>query len=123
LRHAEQNALGAHVSVESLHVGDSEHQFDLSCWILVGSRVQRESGFACPELAPAGRLELQSKTKHIAVELHSFVHIGDELDRVSKLYSLHFAPPLTAECQLSQQMLAAANRLKVWDVSTASATA
>src|ERR1700739_3367792 len=41
-RHAEQNTLGAHVAVESLHIGDSETQFDFSCWILLGSRVQSE---------------------------------------------------------------------------------
>src|ERR1700747_1509487 len=38
-RHGEQNALGAHVSVKSLDIGDSESQLDFSRWILVGSRV------------------------------------------------------------------------------------
>jgi hypothetical protein len=45
-RHAEQHALGAHVAVESLHIGDSETQFDLARWIFLGSGVQRKSGFA-----------------------------------------------------------------------------
>src|SRR4029077_4207931 len=52
--HAEQHALGAHVAVESLHIGDSEAQLDLACWIFLGSRVQRKGGFARHELAPAG---------------------------------------------------------------------
>jgi len=52
-RHAEQNALRAHVPVESLDVRDSETQFDLSCRIFVRRRVQRESSFARRELAPA----------------------------------------------------------------------
>ena len=60
-RHAEQNALGAHVPVESLHIGYSETEFDFSCWILVGSWVQRESGLARHELARDGRqLEVPS---------------------------------------------------------------
>ena len=43
-RHAEQHALGAHIPVESLDIRDCEAQFDLSRWILVGSRMQGESG-------------------------------------------------------------------------------
>src|ERR1700746_214187 len=56
-RHAEQNTLGAHVAVETLDIGDSESQFDLSCWVLVRSRVQCESGLACHKLAPTRRFE------------------------------------------------------------------
>src|SRR5580692_2123950 len=93
-RHAEQNTLGAHVAVESLHVGNSEPQFDLSSRVLFGSRVQRESGFARHELAPARRLELDLETEHVAVELHSFVHVSNELDRIFKLCSFHLTPPL-----------------------------
>src|SRR5580693_8406562 len=93
-RHAEQNTLGAHVPVESFYVGDSEPQFDLSSRVLVGSRVQRESGFARHELAPTRRFELKLETEHITVELHRFVHLGDELDHVSKPYSFHLTPPL-----------------------------
>src|SRR5215813_838518 len=37
--HAEHNTFGAHVSVESLDIGDSEAQFHFSCWVLVRSRV------------------------------------------------------------------------------------
>ena len=33
-RHAKQNTLGAHVAVETLDIGDSEAQLDLSCWVL-----------------------------------------------------------------------------------------
>src|SRR5262249_49123515 len=86
---AEQNALGAHVPVESLHVGNREPQFDLSSRVLFGSRVQRESGFARHELAPTRRLELHLETENVTVELHSFVHVSDELDRVSQLCALH----------------------------------
>ena len=57
-RHAEQNTLGAHVAIETLDIGDSETQFDLSCWVLVGSRVQRESGFTCFEFTLARRFKL-----------------------------------------------------------------
>jgi hypothetical protein len=57
-RHAEKHAFCAHVPVENLDNGNSEAQFDFSRWILVGSRVQRESGFARDKLTPAGRLEL-----------------------------------------------------------------
>jgi hypothetical protein len=41
-RHAEQNALGAHVPVKSLHVGNRKAQFDFSCRIFIGSRVHCE---------------------------------------------------------------------------------
>jgi hypothetical protein len=53
-RHAEEHAFRAHVAVENLHVGDGEPQFDLSSRVLVGSRVQREGGFARRGLAPSG---------------------------------------------------------------------
>jgi hypothetical protein len=36
------------------------------------------------------------ETEHIAVELHRLVHVGDELDHVSKLCSFHLTPPLRA---------------------------
>src|SRR5438046_10117925 len=58
-RHAEEHALGAHVPVESLDIGDSETQCDLPRWIVVGSRVQRESGFARHELAQPGDSNLR----------------------------------------------------------------
>ena len=74
-RHAEEHALGAHLAVESLDIGNSEAQFDFSRWILVGSRVQGEGRFARNELTPTGRLELQRETENIAVELHGPVHI------------------------------------------------
>jgi len=32
-RHAEENTLGAHAPAKSLDIGDSETQFDLSCWV------------------------------------------------------------------------------------------
>ena len=38
-RHAEQNTLGGHISVKGLYIGDSESQFDFSCWVLIRSRV------------------------------------------------------------------------------------
>jgi hypothetical protein len=38
-RHAEQHALCGHIAVESLDIGDSEAQFDLSRWIFLGSWV------------------------------------------------------------------------------------
>jgi hypothetical protein len=94
-RHAEEHAFRAHVPLESLHVGDSEPQFYLSGRVLFRSRVQRESGFACHELAPAGRLELDLETERVAVELHGFVHIGYELDRVPQLCALRLPPPLS----------------------------
>src|SRR5271167_2091577 len=97
-RHAEEHAFRAHVPVESLHVGDSEPQFDLSSRVLFGSRVQRESGIARHELTPARRFELKLETEHITVEIHCLVHVGDELDHVSKLCSFHFdssTEPLT----------------------------
>jgi hypothetical protein len=53
-RHGEQNALGGHVLVESLDIGNSKSQFDFSRWILVGSRMQSETSFARRELAPSG---------------------------------------------------------------------
>src|SRR5215813_13632151 len=40
--HGEHDALGAHLTIEIFDIGDSETQFDLSCWILIGSRVQGE---------------------------------------------------------------------------------
>src|SRR5690242_12339159 len=58
-RHGEQHALGVHVSVKSLNVGDSETQFDFSCRILVRRRMRSESGLARRELAPTRRFELQ----------------------------------------------------------------
>ena len=88
-RHAEEHAFRAHVPVESLYVGDGEPQFDLSSRILLGSRVQRESSLAGHELTLAERFELKLETEHIAVELHRLVHVGDELDHVSKLCSFH----------------------------------
>src|SRR5262249_16515667 len=91
--HAEQNAFGAHVAVESLDVSDREAQFDLSCWIFIGSGVQSQSGLARPELPPSQRLEFQLQSEHIAVELHSLVHISDELDHVSQLRCLHLRLP------------------------------
>jgi hypothetical protein len=69
-RHAEQNTFSSHVPVENLDIGDGETQFHFSCWVLVGSRVQRESGFARHELAPARRFELKLETQNIAVELN-----------------------------------------------------
>jgi hypothetical protein len=87
--HGELNALGAHVLVKSLDTGDRETPFDLSCWILVGRWVQRQSGFTRHELAPSRRLELQLETDDIAVELHRRFHIGNKLDRVPQLCSLH----------------------------------
>jgi hypothetical protein len=59
---------------------------------LFGSRVQSEIGFARRELAPAGRLELELETKHITVELDGFIHVGDELNHVPELCSLHLRP-------------------------------
>src|SRR5215831_18032387 len=88
-RHGEQHPLRAHVSVKSLDIGDSEAQFQFSCWVLLGSRVQRESCLSCHELAPTRRLELYLQTKHIAMELHGFVHVSDKLDYVPQLCS-HF---------------------------------
>lgn len=41
--HAEENALGAHIPVESFDIGNGEAQFDLSRWILVGSRARIQS--------------------------------------------------------------------------------
>src|SRR5215469_8743630 len=91
-RHAEQNTLGSHVPVKSLDIGDRETQFDFSSRILVGSGMQSEGGFTRRELAPTRRLEFQLQTKHIAMELRSFVHIGDKLDHVSQL-CLHLCLP------------------------------
>src|ERR1700730_3380834 len=56
--------------------------------------MQRQCSFARHELAPSRRLELEFETKHIAVELHGFAHVGDKLDHVPKLRSLHLTPPL-----------------------------
>ena len=92
--HGEHNTFGAHVPVKSLHLWNGETQFDSTCWVLVGSRVQRERGLARYKLAPPRRLELELETHHIAVELHCFAHVGDELDHVPKLRSLHLPPPL-----------------------------
>src|SRR5207249_4288189 len=88
-RHAEDHTLDAHIAVESLDIGDSETQLDSSGWVLVRSRVQRESSFARHELAPARRFELELEAEHITVELHRLVHVGDELDHVPKLRSSH----------------------------------
>src|ERR1700757_4442421 len=52
--HGEQNAPCAHVPVECLDICDTETQFDLSCWILPGRRMQREGGFSRREFAPPG---------------------------------------------------------------------
>jgi len=41
--HAEEDTLRAHLLVESFDIGDSETQFDLSRWVLVGSGMQREA--------------------------------------------------------------------------------
>jgi len=89
-RNAEEHALRAHVPVEGLHVGDSEPEFDLSRRVLVGSRVQGESGFARREFTPAGRFEPKLETECVTVELYRFVHVRHELDHVSKLCSFHF---------------------------------
>ena len=43
----------------------------------------------CDE-APAGRFEPKRETECVTVELYCFVHIGHELDHVSKLCSFHF---------------------------------
>src|SRR6516165_4537760 len=67
-RHAEQDSFVAHFPVKNLDIGDSETQFDFSCWVLTGSRVQSESRFARHELAPPRRLELDSQTEHIAID-------------------------------------------------------
>src|SRR5215472_11567240 len=88
-RHAEQYALGAHIPIERLDISDSETQFHFACRIFVRSRVQRESSFARHELTPLRRFEFQCQTEHIAMELHSFVHVGDELNHIPKLCSLH----------------------------------
>ena len=93
-RHVEQLTLGAQVPVERFDVCNCETQFDFSCWVLVGSRVQRESGFARHELAPSRRLELDLETEHVTVELHGFVHVSHELDHIPKLCSFHLTPPL-----------------------------
>ena len=63
-------------------VGDSEPKFDLSGRVLVGSRVQGESGFARREFTPAGRFEPKLKTECVTVELYRFVHVGHELNHV-----------------------------------------
>ena len=57
-RHAEQNTFSSHAPVESLDIRDGETEFDFSRWILVGTRMQRESGLACYELAPTRLFEL-----------------------------------------------------------------
>src|SRR5579862_8608976 len=87
--HAKQHDLGAHVSIESLDISDGETQFDLPRWILVGSRVESECRFARGKFTPARRFELHFQTEHIAVELHGFVHVGDKLNDVPRLCSLH----------------------------------
>lgn len=89
---AEEHASRAHFPVEGLHVGDSEPEFDLSRRVLVGSRVQGESGFARREFTPAWRFEPKLETECVTVELYRFVHVGHELDHVSKLCSFHFEP-------------------------------
>jgi hypothetical protein len=58
-RHAEKYAFGTHVPIKSLDIGNRETEFDLSCWILLGSRVQSDTSFARRELAPSRRLEFQ----------------------------------------------------------------
>jgi hypothetical protein len=51
-RHAEQDAFGSDVLVESLNIGNPEALFDSPGGILIGSRMQSEGGFARHELAP-----------------------------------------------------------------------
>src|SRR5580704_13363577 len=103
-RNGEEHALRAHVSVEGLHVCDSEPEFDVSRRVLVGSRVQGESGFARREFTPAGRFEPKLETECITVELYRFVHVRHELDHVSKLCSFHFdSLRPTPECKLSRR--------------------
>jgi hypothetical protein len=89
-RNAEEHAFRAHVPVEALHVGDSEPEFDFSRRILVGSRVQGESGFTRREFTLAGRFKPKLETECVTVELYRFVHVRDELDHISKLCSFHF---------------------------------
>src|ERR1700739_574549 len=55
-RNAEAHALRAHLPVEGLHVGDSEPEFDLSRRVLVGSRMQGESGVPRREFTPGHRI-------------------------------------------------------------------
>src|ERR1700747_178148 len=98
-RHGEKHAFRAHVPVKSLDIDNSETQFDLACRVLVRSWVQSESAVARHELTPAGRFELHCETEHIAVELHRLFHIGNELDRVPQMCSLHLTPLLMTERQ------------------------
>src|SRR6516162_2571491 len=72
-RNAKEHAFRAHVPVEGLHVGDGEPKFDLSRWIHVGSRVQRQSGFAGRKFTPAGRFEPKLETEYVTVEPYRFV--------------------------------------------------
>jgi hypothetical protein len=44
--HGEKHSLGAHVPVESLDIVNGKTQFDLPSAVLLGSRMQRESGFS-----------------------------------------------------------------------------
>jgi hypothetical protein len=78
--------------VKSLDIGDSETQFDFPCRIHIGSRVQSECGLARRELAPSRRFEFDLWTERITMEFHGFVHVGDELDYISKLCRLHVTP-------------------------------
>lgn len=89
-RNAKEHTFGAHLSVEGLYVGDSEPKFDLSCWVHVGSRVKRQSGFARCKFTPAGRFESKLETQCVTVEPYRFVHVCHEFDHVTKLCFFHF---------------------------------
>ena len=102
---AEEYASRAHFQVEGLHVGDREPEFDLSRRVLVGSRVQSKSGFARREFTPARRFEPELETECVTVERNRFVHVGHELDHVSKLCSFHLEPlsPISSACDLNKR--------------------
>ena len=60
--------------------------------------VQPSSLTSLKSLPTAWRLMMVLGTEDITVELHGFIHVGDELDRISKLCSLHFAPFYWTQC-------------------------
>jgi len=107
---AEEHAFRAHVPIEGLYISDSEPEFDFSRRVLVRSRVQGQSGSARREFTPTGRFEPKRQTECVTVELYCFVHIGHELDHVSKLCSSILTP--------STEPLRANNSACDWNTGT-----
>ena len=76
--------------------------------------MQTERRFTGREFAPAGRLELQRQTKHIAIKFHGTIHIGHKLDYVGEFHCR--GPPAAESIDLAEENsnYVAAVEARIW---------